>query len=563
MTIPTLPSLDRTSPTFRTDLDTFFLTQLPATVTAMNAEITRIDGTVPAGFVGTSTTSLTVSGSGVITPTVQTNKGFAPGQFVVVSVTADPTVQMSGTVTAYDVTTGVLSVSVSQSAGTGTYAAWTVAMTTASASPYATGDIALTARTLTAPTWLPADGSIYSQSSYAALYAALGLLASDPAKMPSATMVANGFNDSADYHPGWIRSINGLLFLSSYSSPSASARYYTSSNDGATWTTRTAPFSTTSVKGIFWFGGKYWMHTSNASTLYESTDLATWTVRTLPANAYISTGIATLGVFAGLLVLMPNTNTTTYYTSPDGINWTTRTLPATSGGYIYFDHNVAATSTTLTYFPVSSGMVSPWTTKPYYTSTDGINWTTRSLNLAPASWGLSDNAPTLVRANAEGNEVVVFVPGANTNQYLNWFVSKDHGSTFTMVTVPLAVPAADGNVTNNQFNFVWAGGYCYQFCLMYASSAYWLVPRWSMDMVNWYAFATKAEGPWDNSGSGWHTSQAFAFHNGKLFFPVTSSASPPSYTYVYSINLLPYDVTTQFKTPTVTGANGVTAYIKA
>ena len=559
MTIPALPSLDRTSPTFRTDLDTFFLTQLPATVTALNSELTRIDGILPAGYVATSTTSLAIAASGTVTLTTQTGKGFAPGQFVVISVTADPATQMGGWVTAYDFTTGALSVSVSQSAGSGTYAAWTVAISAAAASPYYVGDIALTNRTLTAPTWLPADGAIYSQSSYAALYAEIGLLAPDPVKMPSATMVAYGFNDSADYAPNRLRSINGMLFLSSVSSPSASTRYYTSANDGVTWTTRTAPFSTTNIKGIFWFNNKYWMHTTDASTLYESTDLTTWSVRALPANASIGSNISNLGVFAGLLILMPDTNTTTYYTSPDGVNWTTRTLPATSGGAIFFDQNVAATSTTLTYLPTASGMVSPWTTKPYYTSTDGINWTTRSLNLAPASWGLSADAVILVRANAAGNEVVVFVSGTNTNQFLNRFVSKDHGSTFTLVTVPLAVPAADGNVANDPSGFIWAGGYCYQFCTMVASTIYWIVPRWSQDMVNWYAFATKNEGPWD---SGWSMPQAFAFHNGKLFFPAKTSDSAPSYTFVYSINLMPYDIATQFITPTVAGANGVTAYIK-
>ncbi len=165
MTIPALPSLDRTSPTFRTDLDTFFLTQLPNTVTALNSELTRIDGILPVGFVGTSTTSLTIAASGTIALTVQTNKGFAAGQFVVIGVTADPATQMGGTVTAYDHTTGAMSVTLSQSTGTGTYAAWTVAISTQSLSPYSVGDVAFTDRPLAAPSWLQANGGIYSQAS--------------------------------------------------------------------------------------------------------------------------------------------------------------------------------------------------------------------------------------------------------------------------------------------------------------------------------------------------------------------------------------------------------------
>ena len=38
------------------------------------------------------------------------------------------------------------------------------------------GDIILTARTLAAPGWLPADGSAYLQASYAELFAEIGLL---------------------------------------------------------------------------------------------------------------------------------------------------------------------------------------------------------------------------------------------------------------------------------------------------------------------------------------------------------------------------------------------------
>ena len=48
MTIPALPALSRTSPTFRADLDALFLTQLPATTGAINAAILDIDADVLA-----------------------------------------------------------------------------------------------------------------------------------------------------------------------------------------------------------------------------------------------------------------------------------------------------------------------------------------------------------------------------------------------------------------------------------------------------------------------------------------------------------------------------------
>ena len=43
MTIPALPPLVRTSPTFRTDLDAFFLTQLPSTVTEFNITANEVN----------------------------------------------------------------------------------------------------------------------------------------------------------------------------------------------------------------------------------------------------------------------------------------------------------------------------------------------------------------------------------------------------------------------------------------------------------------------------------------------------------------------------------------
>ena len=48
MTIPALPALNRASPTFRSDLDSYFLTNLPATTGAINEAILEIDADVEA-----------------------------------------------------------------------------------------------------------------------------------------------------------------------------------------------------------------------------------------------------------------------------------------------------------------------------------------------------------------------------------------------------------------------------------------------------------------------------------------------------------------------------------
>lgn len=80
-----------------------------------------------ATLTSSSTTSLTI-GTGSKSLTVGTNKAFAAGQFVNIAVTADATKYMFGPVTSYDISTGALVVSVSDTAGSGTYAAWTVSL---------------------------------------------------------------------------------------------------------------------------------------------------------------------------------------------------------------------------------------------------------------------------------------------------------------------------------------------------------------------------------------------------------------------------------------------------
>lgn len=80
------------------------------------------------GLASTSVTSLTI-GTGSKSLTVAASLSFAAGQYVVIASTAAPTVDyMEGRITSYNSTTGALVVSASISAGSGTYASWTVAL---------------------------------------------------------------------------------------------------------------------------------------------------------------------------------------------------------------------------------------------------------------------------------------------------------------------------------------------------------------------------------------------------------------------------------------------------
>lgn len=140
MTIPALPALDRTSPTFRTDVDTFFATQLPAFSAALDPEIERLNAVGYGSYNASSTTSLTI-GTGSKSLTVETGKGYVVGQAVLIASTAGPTNYMTGQVTSYNSGTGALVVNVTATGGSGTVAAWTVSVTALSAggggvSPY-------------------------------------------------------------------------------------------------------------------------------------------------------------------------------------------------------------------------------------------------------------------------------------------------------------------------------------------------------------------------------------------------------------------------------------------
>ena len=58
MSIPLLPSLNPADASFKLDVDTFFLTQLPATVAAMNSELERVAAIGYGSYTATSVTEI-------------------------------------------------------------------------------------------------------------------------------------------------------------------------------------------------------------------------------------------------------------------------------------------------------------------------------------------------------------------------------------------------------------------------------------------------------------------------------------------------------------------------
>lgn len=102
----------------------------PAAVATLNLLWDRVTEQI----VGNSTTSLAL-GTGAKTLTIEASKQFALGQTARITYNSDINKWMQGTVSAYNASTGELSVVVDAVGGSGTYAAWTVALAATSQVP--------------------------------------------------------------------------------------------------------------------------------------------------------------------------------------------------------------------------------------------------------------------------------------------------------------------------------------------------------------------------------------------------------------------------------------------
>lgn len=97
---------------------------LPTMVEEFNAAATAY----ALSLASTSTSSVTI-GLGTKTFTVQTGKGYLPGQEVLSADSVTPTNRVAGTVLSYDSGTGVLEMTATSFGGSGTHASWTITPT--------------------------------------------------------------------------------------------------------------------------------------------------------------------------------------------------------------------------------------------------------------------------------------------------------------------------------------------------------------------------------------------------------------------------------------------------
>jgi hypothetical protein len=158
MTLPTITALP-TPPAANDDSTTFntrafaFLDAFPTLQSEINAWAAALPSAITGtDFSATSTTSLTI-GTGSQSLTVQTGKQFQIGQPVRIAYTTTPANYMDGQVTAYNSSTGAMTVNVTAVGGAGTQASWTISLVPGGGGNFATlsGTETLTNKTLTAP----------------------------------------------------------------------------------------------------------------------------------------------------------------------------------------------------------------------------------------------------------------------------------------------------------------------------------------------------------------------------------------------------------------------------
>ena len=349
MTIPTLPPLDRTSPSFAADLDTFFAIDLPATIPAFNAEISRINGIGFGSYSGSSTTSL-VSGPGSKTFTVETGKSFTPGQYLMAVSVSSPSVFMSGQVTSYDPLTGALVLSVTDTGGAGTTKSdWSIAPSAVVLRPTKIGDVFQGAVKPTADTWLPLGGSLYLQSSYAELFGILGLIADSPNNVK--TWTTKTMPSSAN----WSRIAYGngtfVAIIASATNKCAT------STDGSTWTQRTMS-SSQNWKDVA-FGAGLFVAISDSGVAATSPNGITWTTR----SASIAAVYTSLTYMNGKFICLSGGKCAT---SSDGITWNQTTIAYDKGWHQLVHGNGILIATTES-------------NKVYTSSDEGVTWVERSL----------------------------------------------------------------------------------------------------------------------------------------------------------------------------------------
>jgi hypothetical protein len=120
----TVPALTQTQPEFDANTQDFI-----DYIAALAPELNDYASTINNESTNATSTSSVAIGTGSKSFTTQTNKGYFVGMALKIVVTADVTKYMIGAVTAYNSSTGALTVNVTSTNGSGTFSAWSISFT--------------------------------------------------------------------------------------------------------------------------------------------------------------------------------------------------------------------------------------------------------------------------------------------------------------------------------------------------------------------------------------------------------------------------------------------------
>lgn len=160
-----------------------------------------------------------------------------------------------------------------------------------------------------------------------------------------------------------ITSLSSIAYGSGlYVAAGSSGATVSTSPDLVTWTTRDLSTAGSYQKWVGSNGTSFMCVDNGTAYVHTSSNGVTWTQATnLPGNVYNQP------VYINGLWLVASSANDTYYTTSDGVTWTTRNLPTACTRYFYRFGNVVWTPSNTTSDAAA-----------YYT-TDGINWTLANL----------------------------------------------------------------------------------------------------------------------------------------------------------------------------------------
>ena len=171
--------------------------------------------------------------------------------------------------------------------------------------------------------WLPLDGTVYNKADYPELDTSCMLTVGNNTLVTRQTLVSGGYFFAATASVAvW------------YPASAPNPTYYSSSDNGVTWISRTFPggnfggiWNIAVANGVF-----FAISNSSIATIYTSTDGVSWTARSLPGARPLSA----VGYVGGLYVLvqysLSASNVAYVLRSADLATWTMVTLPAYAPG---------------------------------------------------------------------------------------------------------------------------------------------------------------------------------------------------------------------------------------